>query len=160
MKRYILLVIATAAALTACAEMAERDADERASKYCAKQGKTPVPIEKEVSGPFDSQVAEAFVCIDETRLLATQPAFGADLMPDSRVRGAHIIHVSRGSYAARVGLRTNDLVYEYDGQAIGSADDLQHAVAHTETGKTVSIKWERNLTEMSGSAQYLSPIGQ
>jgi S1-C subfamily serine protease len=154
MLRFSLVAMSFSFALLGCVEMAQKNADRQAKEYCAAQGKTPVPIQKKVSGGLVPRVAEALVCVDEKQLVATNAVFGADLLPDPRVKGALVIHVLPGSCAARVGLRTNDLVYEYNGHSIESAADLQQAVAQPpKPGETVTVKWARNLVEMSGSTQ-------
>jgi S1-C subfamily serine protease len=136
--------------------MAEQSADKQAQEYCAASGKTPVTIEEKVSGgPLAPKVARSLTCVDESKLVATNPAFGAKLYPTPRTRGALVIHVQPGSFAARVGLRTKDLVYEYDSHTIESAADLQSAVAQPgKPGEPVLVKWSREDVDMSGSSQY------
>jgi hypothetical protein len=143
-------------ALLGCLQMAEDSADKQGREYCGALGKTPVTVQERVSGgSLTPKVTRSLICVDESKLIATNPAFGAALLPEPRTRGALVVHVQPSSFAARAGLRANDIVYEYDGRAIESAADLQSAVAQPGTpGQAVLIRWSRMDVEMSGSLQY------
>ena len=127
--KQVIITAICVAALLSCVQMAEHSADKQATEYCLEQGKTPVVIGKKVSASVYPKVAEAIVCVDETQLIPTNSAFGANLLPDPREKGARIVHVMPNSLAAKAGLRTNDLVFEYRGKTVGSAADLQSAVS-------------------------------
>ncbi len=58
--------------------------------------------------------------------------------------GALLSDVVPDSPAARAGLRTGDLVYEFDGQKIVRADDLTWLVATTQAGRKVPVQLIRN----------------
>jgi putative serine protease PepD len=57
--------------------------------------------------------------------------------------GAKITSVNSGSPAAQAGLKAGDVITDYNGKPVASADDLTAAVFHSKSGETVSITVQR-----------------
>lgn len=55
-------------------------------------------------------------------------------------RGALVMEVAEGSPAARVGIRTYDLILSVDGEAIATNDDLIRKIAAREPGASASLR--------------------
>jgi S1-C subfamily serine protease len=80
--------------------------------------------------------------------------FGVDAYADIDVRGAAILKANSGSIAEKAGIKFNDIIQEFDGRAIATANDLQAAVASVPAGKQVPIKLHRSQKEISTTAQF------
>jgi S1-C subfamily serine protease len=65
--------------------------------------------------------------------------------------GAKITQIVAGAPAAKAGLKVGDVVTNFDGKTIGSADDLTAAVFQAKPGEKVSVTIQRN-----GSTKQLS----
>lgn len=59
-------------------------------------------------------------------------------------RGALISSVAEGSPAQKAGLKTGDIITEYNGRPLAKSDDLPRAVAETVVGKDVPLTVIRN----------------
>ncbi len=75
-------------------------------------------------------------------------SFGLD-----QPRGALVASVQPDSPAARAGLKTGDVITEYDGQAIGEASDLPPLVGATAVGSSAKLKVLRDGKEKMLSAR-------
>ena len=69
----------------------------------------------------------------------------------SGTEGALISNLSENTPAAQAGLRSGDVITEFDGQAVKSSKQLTEIVADTPVGKTVPVKYVRE-----GQAQTTS----
>jgi serine protease Do len=58
----------------------------------------------------------------------------------SDTKGALVSSVVEGSPAMKAGLKTGDVIVEYDGKAIAKSEDLPKLVAATEIGREVAVK--------------------
>jgi putative serine protease PepD len=65
--------------------------------------------------------------------------------------GAKVTSIVAGAPAAKAGLKRGDVITNFDGKTIGSADDLTAAVFHAKPGQKVSVTVTRN-----GTTQHLS----
>jgi serine protease Do len=75
---------------------------------------------------------------------ALAESFGLD-----KARGALVSKVEPNSPAAAAGLKEGDVIVEFDGKAIGQANDLPAAVASTRPGAKASLKVWRDGAEKS-----------
>jgi len=83
-----------------------------------------------------------------------QDTIGVDLLSDIDTKGAEILIVTPGSIADKAGIKYRDVVKEYAGKPIASADDLKAAVANTASGAKVPVKLHRNQAEVTVEAQF------
>ena len=65
-----------------------------------------------------------------------------------RPRGALVISVADGSPSDKGGLKSDDIILEFDGKIINEMKELPKIVAETEVGKTVNVKIWRNKREV------------
>ena len=63
--------------------------------------------------------------------------------------GVYITEVSSMSAAERPGLQKGDIITEFAGETVTSADDLNAIKAKQTSGDTVSVKIDRNGKEMT-----------
>jgi S1-C subfamily serine protease len=63
--------------------------------------------------------------------------------PDDRGQALLIVAVTPGSPAAAAGLLVGDLLLDFDGQAVTSAEDLLHLLAGDRVGRTVPVRLRR-----------------
>lgn len=63
--------------------------------------------------------------------------------------GVYITEVSSMSAAERAGLQKGDIITEFAGETVTSADDLNAIKAKQTSGDTVSVKIDRNGKEMT-----------
>ena len=62
----------------------------------------------------------------------------------AKAEGALVADVTKGSPAAKAGMKQGDVILNYDGHDIGQVRDLPIAVAETPVGQTAAIKIWRN----------------
>jgi len=94
----------------------------------------------------------------------TKPLFGvnfSDLPPAAALAINHenlkavlVVSVNRNSVCEKSGIKAGDVIYEFDGKTIGKSEDLQKAVAETELGKEVTVKYFRMGSEAETKAQF------
>jgi putative serine protease PepD len=72
-----------------------------------------------------------------------QHAYLGVYVGDANGAGAKIARVRSGSPAAKAGLKVGDVVTDFGGRSIGSADDLTAAVSAREPGDKVSVTYRR-----------------
>ena len=72
----------------------------------------------------------------------------AKAMELERDRGALVSEVIQGSPAEKAGIRSGDVITEYDGKSIEHANDLPILVAQTPVGKNVSVVVQRENKRM------------
>src|SRR5262249_12730001 len=77
------------------------------------------------------------------------PAEGVKL---SGAEGALVTSVREGSPAAAAGLKSGDVIVEYDGRKVARASELPRAVAETPVGKHVTLKVVRDGTPLTLTA--------
>jgi len=63
-------------------------------------------------------------------------------------RGALVISVAEGSPSDKAGIKSDDIILEFDGKIINEMKELPKIVADTEVGKTVNVKIWRNKREV------------
>lgn len=59
-------------------------------------------------------------------------------------QGAYVIEVVQGSSADRAGIKSGDIIVEFDGQKLGDEQDLAQMINQQKIGKTIQIKLWRN----------------
>ena len=67
--------------------------------------------------------------------------------------GVLIAEVGKDSRAEKAGLRSGDIILEFDGKRVGDARKLQRAVAQADPGKTAPVKVWRDKAETSVTAK-------
>jgi len=142
--------------LTGCADPMSK-AQQQAKDYCASQGKEAIILDSRRSESFwTGELATVqTVCINPHNLRYTSASFGALLLANADIRGAQILQVRHGSIAERAGLRHADVVVEYAGRSIETAEALQTAISYTAAGARVPIKLHRGQEETDLTAQFL-----
>ena len=65
--------------------------------------------------------------------------------------GALVVDVVAGSPADLAGLRPGDVITSFDGQAVGSPEDLTEAVRERRPGDRVEVRWERGSEERTAT---------
>jgi membrane-associated protease RseP (regulator of RpoE activity) len=118
-----------ACALAACALPAAR---QHASDYCEHHGGRALILEQHDNGAATVLVDEGEVryqCVPPAQVLTLRPDFGAEVATDPEVAGAIIVSVKGAGIAAHAGLQAGDVITELAGTPIGSAQELQAAVA-------------------------------
>ncbi len=65
-----------------------------------------------------------------------------------KARGALVISVAEGSPSEKGGVKSGDIILEFDGKAINQMNELPKIVAETNVGKSVSVKIWRNKKEI------------
>jgi hypothetical protein len=121
-------------------------AQQEARDYCAAAGKQPFVLDSKVKESLwqGSVAALRMVCIDPQNLIHTTDAFGALLLADMHIKGAQVLQVVPGSIADRAGLKHADMVLEYAGNRVVSAEALQTAVSSTVAGSRVPMRLYRD----------------
>ncbi len=64
-------------------------------------------------------------------------------------RGALVVSVADGSPSDEAGIKSDDIILEFDGKKINEMRELPKIVAETEVGKTVNVKVWRNKREVN-----------
>ena len=77
----------------------------------------------------------------------------AESLGIEKSRGALVANVIEGSPAAEAGIRTGDVIVEYDGKKIEESSQLPTLVARTDVGKTAELKLLRDKKEMSATVK-------
>ena len=154
MRSVFAVAAAALLALAGCDPMPR--AEKRAKEYCAKEGKESMVIDRErTSNPFVGPLATIrAACFDPSHVVHTSDAFGVDVLAEIDIKGAHALRIMPGSIGDKAGIKYNDVIYEYDGRVIGTADALRAAVADTPAGSQVSIKLHRDEKDVTVSAQF------
>ncbi len=67
----------------------------------------------------------------------------------SMPKGVYVLDVAVMSAAERAGMQKGDIIVEFDGESVESADDLNTIKAKQQPGETVEIKIDRNGKEMT-----------
>lgn len=148
------LVSCAVVVLPACSAMP--DVEQDATEYCRRQGKLAVILDRQTSSSTvtgKSAILKA-VCIDPDRLLHTDEQFGVDLVENRDIRGASILRVAPGSIGDNAGLKGHDVIVEYAGHAIETAEALVALVAGTRGGERVTIKYHRDREDRTTEAQF------
>ncbi len=90
-----------------------------------------------------------------------------DLSPISIIRyglgvneGALVASVGNGSPAAAAGLRTGDVITEFAGKPIKTADDLLMAILEANVGETVNMTYWRGQTQNTTTATLTKTVTQ
>tara|TARA_B100001996_G_scaffold325994_1_gene272160 strand:- start:842 stop:1606 length:765 start_codon:yes stop_codon:yes gene_type:complete len=73
----------------------------------------------------------------------------ADVEKLNKPRGALVASVAKDSPSDKAGIKSGDIILEFNGILINEMKELPKIVAQTEVGKTVSIKIWRNKKEIS-----------
>ena len=73
----------------------------------------------------------------------------ADIEKLDKPRGALIVSVAEGSPSDKGGIKSGDIILEFDGKPINEMRELPKIVAETDVGKTVVVKIWRNKKEIS-----------
>jgi membrane-associated protease RseP (regulator of RpoE activity) len=134
---------------------AMRAAEESAHDECAKQGKHAVIVDRQKhDSGLVSSAAVTLYCVDPQYLVYTTDAFGALLYADARIKGAVVVGVTPGSIADKAYLKVQDVIYEFGGTPIGSADALRSAVVAAPAGQQILIKFHRTQYERGVYAQF------
>lgn len=138
--------------LIGCAMQAART---QAIDYCEKRGKLPFLLASDYSlNPIYESASVTARCVDPNALVHTTAAFGVDMADFADIEAVAIVTVLPGSIAAKAGIRSADLVYEYAGREITRTSELQAAVADTVAGSRVPIKLRRNKKELTAIARF------
>ena len=64
-------------------------------------------------------------------------------------RGALVASVADGSPSEKGGIKSGDIILEFDGKRINEMSELPKIVAETEVGSTVNVKVWRNKREVT-----------
>ena len=59
-------------------------------------------------------------------------------------QGAYVVEVVQGSSADRAGIKSGDIIVEFDGQKLGDEQDLAQMINQQKIGKTIQIRLWRN----------------
>jgi hypothetical protein len=116
---------------------------------CAKEGKQAYVLEEQRPG-----VPMKMLCIQPNQLVRIPSPFGVDTLASVNIKGAEILKVAPDSIAAKAGFKLSDVIYEFGGQPIATASDLQAAVGSAQAGQQVLIRFRRNEKEASATAQF------
>jgi hypothetical protein len=116
---------------------------------CAREGKQAYVLEEQRPG-----VPGKMLCIQPNQLVRIPSPFGIDALASVNIKGAAILKVAPDSIADKAGIRYDDVIYEFAGQPIGTVAELQAAVAAMRAGQQVLIRFRRNETEASVTAQF------
>ena len=140
--------------LSGCDPMVRAEA--QAKDYCAKRGLQPYILERERTdsvwmGPMATLRLH---CIDPQDIVHTTDAFGVDLISSKDINGAMILKVIPDTIGWKAGLSSDDVVYEYAGKRIGSADEFRSSVADTKPGQQVLIRFRRAQHDHAVAAQF------
>ena len=73
----------------------------------------------------------------------------ADVEKLDRPRGALVASVAKGSPSDEAGIKSGDIILEFNGVIINEMKELPKIVAQTEVGKTVNVKVWRNKKEIT-----------
>jgi len=73
----------------------------------------------------------------------------ADVENLDRPRGALVASVADGSPSDKAGIKSGDIILEFDGKKINEMKELPKIVAETEVGSTVNVKVWRNKREVN-----------
>ena len=73
----------------------------------------------------------------------------ADVEKLDKPRGALVASVAPGSPSDKAGIKSGDIILEFDGKIINEMKELPLIVAQTKVGKTVKVKIWRNKKELS-----------
>ena len=93
----------------------------------------------------------ATTCLQFSSLTATtrNSVFSAALAADLDPNSDYIIKVAGGGPAWKAGLRTNDIITQFDGDKISSVSDLRDKIAAKGIGATVTLTILRGGNEMT-----------
>lgn len=116
---------------------------------CEKKGRQPYVLKEQPPG-----VPVRMICILPHQLVRIPSPFGVDTLASVNIKGAAILKVAPGSIAEKVGIKYDDVIYEFGGQPIATASDLQAAVAGAQAGKQVLIRFRRDEKEATATAQF------
>ena len=148
-------IAALAILLSASGCNAMRTAEEDAHDACAKQGKHAVIVDRQKhDSGFVSSATVTLYCVDPQYLVYTPDTHGALLYADARIKGAVVVGITPGSIADKAYLKVQDVIYEFGGAPIGSADALRSAVAAAPAGQQILIKFHRTQYERGAYAQF------
>ncbi len=75
---------------------------------------------------------------------------------NERVLGAQVRNVVSGGPADRAGLRENDVIVQFNGRPVESADELNVAVRTAKIGESVPFKYSRDNREFTGTITPVS----
>jgi len=139
------VVFAACAVLVVVGCTAMPDVSQDANEYCRREGKQAVEMDRETGGSAwtGRSTTLKVVCVSPERILPTDEQFGVDLVKNRDIRGASVLRVAPGSIGDGATLKAHDIIVEYAGQAIESAEALAAAVAETRGGERVTIKLHR-----------------
>ena len=112
-----------------------------------------VDRQKHDSGLVSSATVTLY-CVDPQYLVYTTDTFGALLYADARIKGAVVVGITPGTIADKAYLKVQDVIYEFGGTPIGSADSLRSAVAAAPAGQQVPIKFHRTQYARGAYAQF------
>merc|ERR1712159_902033 len=73
----------------------------------------------------------------------------ADVEKLDKARGALVASVADGSPSDKAGIKSGDIILEFNGVLINEMKELPKIVADTEVGKTVNVKVWRNQKEIT-----------
>jgi membrane-associated protease RseP (regulator of RpoE activity) len=116
---------------------------------CAKEGKQTYILQEQRPG-----VPIRLLCIQPSQLVRIPSPFGVETLASASIKGARILKVESGSIAATAGFKFNDIIYDFGGQPVATANDLQAAVASAPAGRQVLIRFLRDEQEASATAQF------
>ena len=84
------------------------------------------------------------ICVTVAPALAQQPGWIGITIEDGKDQGATIQTIQANSPAAKAGLKTGDLVPEYNKTPVSGPVQLTRLVRETPPGRTVEIKVRRD----------------
>jgi serine protease Do len=97
--------------------------------------------------PTQALAAERSVLGVQIQALTEDLARSFGIAPSAS--GVLVAGVRADSPAAKVGIKTGDVIVEYDGQAVSQPHELSERIAATPVGKTVTVKVLRDGQEMT-----------
>jgi C-terminal processing protease CtpA/Prc len=130
--------------------------------YYAAQNPTPRPVPAPAAPR--ALIGDEFNLLDETGWLGVTPEdVSADRAKELKLaspRGVYLSEVEKDSPAEKAGLKSGDVIMEFNGEHVESVVQFRRLVRETPSGRTVSIAVWREGHSQTISATMGSPAGQ
>ncbi len=127
----------------------DQEAAYRMIRLSGQQGVPVITVDDDVVVGFNRGRLEELLA----RKSAGKPRLGAavaDAAPRLQVEGAYVGRVTKGSPAARAGVKAGDVIVEIHGHTIGSAADVERVIKSLRTGDHVRLVYVRRGQRVEG----------